>query len=189
MGPLVTARSGIRPWKLDAGTFCRGCRLLPVQTSRQPTGSDIHFSQVQTWHEFFPLQRCNGNKYAGLLSIVPPKNCRSAWRISQAMTEAGLIRTVTSSHAAKTGPPSHPQVPPRSGICGESPHYFSAIVRRSRFQRFPLGWRQTMQLGRESRSLAKPSAGIAGCVLFGCAMTWQHKHGNRRTKTTRQPCE
>jgi hypothetical protein len=50
------------------------------------------------------VQRSSGSKYLGLLSNTPPKNWRSACRISQAITDPGMIWIVTSSHAAKTGP-------------------------------------------------------------------------------------
>ena len=49
-------------------------------------------------------QRCSGNRYAGLPPRAPPKNWRSASRMSQAITEAGAIWIVTSSQAANTGP-------------------------------------------------------------------------------------
>jgi hypothetical protein len=50
------------------------------------------------------VQRRSGKRYAGFLSRALSKNWRSAWRISQVITEAGVIWIVTSSHAANTGP-------------------------------------------------------------------------------------
>jgi hypothetical protein len=50
------------------------------------------------------VQRSRGNRYVGLLSNALPKTCLSASRISQAMTEVGVIWIVTSSHDANTGP-------------------------------------------------------------------------------------
>lgn len=50
------------------------------------------------------IHRRSGSRYAGFLSRAPPKNWQSAWRISQAITETGVIWIVTSSHAANTGP-------------------------------------------------------------------------------------
>ena len=50
------------------------------------------------------VQRSRGNRYVGLLSNALPKTCLSASRISQAITEIGVIWIVTSSHAANTGP-------------------------------------------------------------------------------------
>jgi hypothetical protein len=80
-------------------------RLLRLQTDRSPNlWLDVPLSNLGQILSRVRSQFCSGNRYAGLLARTPPKNWRSASRMSHAITDCGVIWIVTSSHAANTGP-------------------------------------------------------------------------------------
>src|ERR1700678_67695 len=102
-------RSHVSTGRLRRETDLIHChKLLSTSVITRSFGATFYFKApfglLESSLTIRTVQRRSGKRYAGFLSRALSKNWRSDWRISQVITESGVIWIVTSSHAANTGP-------------------------------------------------------------------------------------